>query len=384
MGSFYLVSSGNPTNSADINQYASALDATTGAQVALLSTNASTAPLLASLSGAPSTDQTVVQAQVAADAFARVAFYIRHTDGYGGIAAGAGVGAATAHLYAQAGGWQMDEGLAINGGLSVLGTSSLAGITARGVVATSLQSSGGLTVAGATVLDNGAMTSDGGGNLTLAGVSVTAPPTLRAGHQEPGYCGLGLYTNASGVGVAHYVNFKTVLQNTPSSITFAIINNINATSLGAFQLSTVGFEMHWLSTAAGSTLLGASYTTVGNCLLAVDTQARTFDHHCDECHTLRRGLLLDDAALAARVRPGTYHLRRNHLRRDVVDHHSHAVALTYTCPNCGALESFDTRMTAADEADATPQGTGEYATTRGAQAVMIRQLLRLLSLPIAD
>lgn len=146
MGSFYSVSSGATTQAGDVNQFSGVLNGSVGGQITLLSTASNLAPLLASLPAAPTgSDQSVMQLQVAGDAFARVSAYIRSSDGYGGVRAGAGVGAPTAHLYAQSNGWRTDESLAVGGALNVTGTTTLAGVNAQ-----TLTLSGGLTTGAAS------------------------------------------------------------------------------------------------------------------------------------------------------------------------------------------------------------------------------------------
>lgn len=198
-------------------------------------------------------------------------------------------------------------------------------------------------------------------------VYVAAPDVLVAGHQESGFCAVYAYTSISNGYYASSINFKSILQNNPSSISIsASLRNSGSNSTFADTWNQYGFRMQCHSASGGAIDVAGTYTTVGNCLLKVNKKARTFDHHCDMCGALNHAQPL--AAL------------------DVHDSRSgySGLAVVFRCPVCDATETFDVRMTSTDESDETPQGSGEYATTRGAQARLIRQLLTLLELPTAD
>lgn len=203
------------------------------------------------------------------------------------------------------------------------------------------------------------------GGLTVGGVlAVSAPPVLSAGNQETGVAGFSC-PGTGGHDVAIVKNFKTVLTNAPSSInTSNLATPTNAVGLNVNLLTRYGFNMFWQASATGDTGWDIQYTTVGNCLLALDAAARMFDHHCDQCGAVHQGV----AVTALGISQGAT---------------ADLTAVSYTCPDCGAMEHFNCALTAADESDSTPQGNGQYATTRGAQAQMIRQLLTLLGLPLA-
>ena len=84
----------------------------------MVSPNVASKPALwATLVSTPSSDTHVLSASIAGDTTPRGSFYIRNSDGYGGIEAGAGTSYA-AHLYAQSGGWKTPESLTIAGSLS--------------------------------------------------------------------------------------------------------------------------------------------------------------------------------------------------------------------------------------------------------------------------
>lgn len=226
-----------------------------------------------------------------------------------------------------------------------------------------LRATNGLTVVNAaTSLDGGLITTDGAGNLTVGGtVKANAPLKLAAGHQETGFWSIeGTATGALTYGSG--INFKTTLTNTPSSLTLSSLSSSNVASGPTVPvLTTTGAHVKLTTTAAGDFFWTGTYTTVGNCLLAVDSAAGAFDHHCDICgHITLAAPLASLDASSANALP----------------------TLSYLCPSCGAVECFNTAMTAADEADITPQGEGAYTTTRGEQASRIRQLMRLLDLTV--
>lgn len=196
-------------------------------------------------------------------------------------------------------------------------------------------------------------------------IHAPSPMQLITGHQETGAAIVG-GTDAAGAFRLNGVNFKTVLANTPTSITLTVTSSSNIASVGAQDISKYGFAVQYQATAAAFSLWNGTYTTVGNCLLGVNAAAQTLDHHCDVCGHVSRAAPFSSLSI-----------RRPDPTSNV------ALTLGYSCPSCGALEAFNLALTAADEADATPQGSGPYATTRGAQAALIRQLLTALGLEVA-
>ncbi|MGZ6281709.1 MAG: hypothetical protein ACXWQ5_00180 [Ktedonobacterales bacterium] len=131
MASFNLVTSGNPTLASDINQYANILNGSVAGTVTLLAPNSTTTPLLALLPSAPAGDTSVMYTSVSGDATSRMTTYIRGSDGYGGITAGAGP-THTAHWYATSSGWKTDESIVVATNLTVNGSTSIAALTASG------------------------------------------------------------------------------------------------------------------------------------------------------------------------------------------------------------------------------------------------------------
>lgn len=198
--------------------------------------------------------------------------------------------------------------------------------------------------------------------VSLASATLQQPPILATGNQETGYVGVQFKAVATSDTFGVGVNFKTNMTNTPTSITLSPITSTNASGPTAAHINQYGFFFGISAAAPGAGFYVATYTTVGNCLLAVDSGAGTFDHHCDAkgCGHVSSGVPLSD--LYAVYTPFQ--------------------ALAHTCPACGVVESFNTEFTVAAEQDATPQGSGEYATTRGAQAALIRQLMPLVGLAV--
>jgi hypothetical protein len=198
--------------------------------------------------------------------------------------------------------------------------------------------------------------------VDFAGVLHAAGPvTLISGNQETGKACTGGQVSGAAQNVLGCINFKTTMTNAPSSLTMNVASSNLFSSLFVGGITTSGAFLQIASSAAGYSFWQGSYTTVGNCLLAVDATARTFDHHCDVCGHVSTATPL--GAIEQTLSP--------------------EAALSYVCPACGATECFNCALTAADEADTTPQGSGQYATTRGAQATLIRQLLVALGLPTA-
>ena len=177
---FTAVVSGNPTNAADINALLNWANGSSNNQATI--TNGTATPLIAQFSSAPGSDTSHYAGQVSADTVARASTYQRGADGYGGFRAGAGP-SFTAHFYAQSTGWKIDEALNIVGGLTVGGSTSLAGLNTSGnagiggtfnvtgaaTLTSTLSVGGTLHVTGLSSLDNGNILSDGSGDLDIAG-----------------------------------------------------------------------------------------------------------------------------------------------------------------------------------------------------------------------
>lgn len=130
MGSFNLVTAGNPTLASDINQYANILNGTTAGSLNILSATANGTTITTTQPSAPTSDSTVIGSVVSGDAATRMSIYIK-SNGYGGITAGAGA-SHTAHWYATSSGWQADESVVVGTNLTVNGSTSIAALTASG------------------------------------------------------------------------------------------------------------------------------------------------------------------------------------------------------------------------------------------------------------
>lgn len=186
--SFATVTAGNPTLATDINQYANALNGTTAGAISLLGASSTSQPFAANLPSAPVANQTVAAVGVTADTTPRAGFYIAST-GFGGMQLGNGGASLAAHIRGIAGGARVDENWTVGGALSVVGSSSFAGITNSGtfssdagaftsdgsghVSAASLATSAGVTVgSGLTVTAGGLLVSAGGITVTASGVTI--------------------------------------------------------------------------------------------------------------------------------------------------------------------------------------------------------------------
>lgn len=89
---------------------------------------------------------------------------------------------------------------------------------------------------------------------------------LQAGVQEKGYCG-GKISAAGGAGneIGSGVNFKKIMSNTPSSITFTAITSTNVSSgPTATGINRFGFLFSVITTASIPTTWNGTYQTVGN------------------------------------------------------------------------------------------------------------------------
>lgn len=204
---------------------------------------------------------------------------------------------------------------------------------------------------------------------------VIAPAQLSTGSQETGVC--GFRNNQDFTNELHQVpvNFKTNMTNTPSSITMTATHASGLVAGGwpvAVAEGVYGFHFQLKSSGSGDLEWRGQYTTVGNCILALDETARTFDHHCDgkgrdgrECGHIRRGLSIDtDLAVNEEGRdPGGY------------------VLSAPACPVCGSVEHFHTGFAAADERLRTLKPRGRKQVFH-AQPYLIRRVQALRGLPM--
>lgn len=218
-----------------------------------------------------------------------------------------------------------------------------------------------LSVAGPTWLDNGKIGTDGQGNLF-----VSSPPTLLRGNQETGRCGYQFYNSNNSFTVIFHYNYKTVMSRPPTSISLTPDSGSDSGVSGSVK-DVYGFALSHPVVAGWATWMG-TYTTQGQCLLAVNEAARTFDHHCNGCGLIRHDLAFNAPGAGLRIDPQTG-------PNGPLDP---AFCLSTDCPACGTVESFTVTLTAADEAgpDDAP------VTADHMQARLIRRLLRALNLPV--
>lgn len=165
--------------------------------------------------------------------------------------------------------------------------------------------------------------------------------------------------------------FSSPLSAAPTGMTFSAADFAeNMSGLGATFMTTTGFAAFWLSSAGAgqySSWVG-NYTTSGNCIYDLDTAARTFTHHCEECGQERAGLSLDtDISVTAEA------------GKTIAESRPGAYGLTVACP-CGARESFNTGLSAADEQSTARPDCNRLTEGEKAQAVRLAQ--HCLGLPM--
>lgn len=108
-------------------------------------------------------------------------------------------------------------------------------------------------------MDGGLIRTNGQGQITA-----TAPINLNSGSQETGQTGL-IASNASAGGLVALVqNFKTVMTNTPTSITLNVANQTNNSVPSGSEITKYGFTLAWTATIAGATSWRGQYVTAGN------------------------------------------------------------------------------------------------------------------------
>lgn len=163
MTSFVDVTTGANTLASDINQYADKLNGTTSAGVIVSGGASAFVPFTGKLSTAPGSTSAIYAALVSGDTTNRMDVTIR-SDGYGMLRVGNGGASVSGNWYGNSAGWKTDQSVTVGGALTVVGSSSFAGINATGTAS----------------LDNGNLTTDGSGNVT--GVSFSGKiKTIRNG-----------------------------------------------------------------------------------------------------------------------------------------------------------------------------------------------------------
>lgn len=186
----------------------------------------------------------------------------------------------------------------------------------------------------------------------------TTATVLASGSPDYGDIGIKGYNATASEGWGVMQSFNAILVNTPTSVTINAVASSNASSVATTRIDTHGFGITWTAGAVAVTEWFGNYTTVGNCILAVDLENGTFDHHCEQCGLVRNGLsLLEDIRvetphedLRIRDKPGFY-------------------ALMIDCPQCGAMEGLNTNLQLEDEVE-----THVNPKARAHMAGLIRQI----------
>jgi hypothetical protein len=219
---------------------------------------------------------------------------------------------------------------------------------------------------------------DASGNLTLRG-----DVKLAAGLQETDRFDLFAESSTFHSSFGFRQAFRRPMTNIPSNIQFSIDASIRidgaATSVS--RISETGFTLLVFSSATGHMNYEGTYTTQGNCLLAVDEALRTFDHHCDGCErrereehgcnpgrpcarcrrrAIKRGLSLDrDLQLtgAGALNDSTIPVRVGNY------------GLCYVCPVCSTIEHYAPNLETVHESEVP-------------EATLVRQAQRVLGLPM--
>lgn len=175
-----------------------------------------------------------------------------------------------------------------------------------------------------------------------------------------GQYAIGFSNALGGQNVGAAVEFPMQAYQVPTSLTLSSLASSNIGTLGVTDLTALGAYIFGTVSANGAGFARGTYRTNGNCLLAVDVEARRFAHHCDECDHAHHDLALDEES--------------GHVAIARADGH---VGLTVICPRCNGrtMEAFHTGLTARDEAG--PQAH------RAGQARLIRALMAAHGLPLA-
>lgn len=178
-----------------------------------------------------------------------------------------------------------------------------------------------------------------------------------------GYVAIGQSNAVAGQNCTGTIQFPTALYQSPTSIAFTQLANVNLGAPSAHSIDALGAYVTASTVANGVTQGAWTYKTSGNCIRRIGR--KLLDWHCDGCGKELRGL-----ALARHVR--------------VVTHLGSApglVALAIDCPECGAgeqpfTESFNTALAAADELERHPALRHVRNAHRAEQARLIRKLMR--------
>jgi hypothetical protein len=187
----------------------------------------------------------------------------------------------------------------------------------------------------------------------------TTGTVQQAGAAETGFCGVEFQAAGANDFGGQGVNFKTIMVNAPTSITFSNTSNTNiGAGPTAANITIYGFRMFVQSAAGGAAYWVGTYQTNGNCLLAVDAHGKTYDWHCDGCKRV---------------------WQQRSLQTIMVDtsrgHQPGVAGLSCKC-QCGTVECFNTGLTLADTVD---DGRNSF---RAQQARLIRAAMQSLGLAV--
>lgn len=251
---------------------------------------------------------------------------------------------------------------------------------------------------------------NGAANPSFNGVTLNTPPVLAGGNQDTGRWSCQFDSAPGANRIGNSTTFRVKMTNTPTSITFTVSNSFNVTGPSISTLTTDGFDAYVVCNHTGGNNGGwwyGAYATVGNCLLAVDAAARTFDHHCDVCRHIALDVPFADLTINTCDTPvlqgwrGLWKRLWKRVTRTLwltpdafdffaLDTRPHFVpgrsSLSYRCRDCGAVECFNTALSAADEQDTTVMANvrSTYRVTYGEQAARIRALQRALGYPVVE
>lgn len=174
-----------------------------------------------------------------------------------------------------------------------------------------------------------------------------------------GYVGLQATATATNQVWGTIADFAATMQVAPTSVTLTTVTATNANTQTASAIKTTGFLFTANAPAASLITATDTYLTVGNTIRALREGA--FDLHCDICDHLLIGRSLrgdlQDLDVGNGTKPG-------------------ALALRHECPECGAVECFNTALSEADERLHLPNWA-----QRMKDAFIIRQIQDQLKLP---
>lgn len=196
----------------NFNAIVNALSGSASNNFIFLATANNQVPLTAHLPSAPSSDQAVLWSDISADTAARIATYIRSSDGYGGLMGGAG-GSITAHLYAQSGGWLIPEALTVTG--TITGTCTNANnLGGGGAFTTAADSGNSQNILASTSPGGGAMAIllrafNGTSSTNILSIGSSSPSGASQFRDNGGlYYNANMFTSGTGSGTFSH-NFGT-------------------------------------------------------------------------------------------------------------------------------------------------------------------------------